>query len=151
MRPRTLQISFFVLLFTVCASWRAHADIIIAPTETNTTVGTGFFFNQSFTTPVGGPWNNIAFSWLTTGNTSFADGQLHISTTAFTTTYSDAANHSGVFGSASDAGSTYNFPSAMTLSPSTQYFVAMDGGEAATISTTGFSFGGVGGNGGAAN
>ena len=34
MRPRTLQISFFVLLFTVCASWRAHADIIIAPTAT---------------------------------------------------------------------------------------------------------------------
>ena len=51
MRPRTLQISFFVLLFTVCASWRAHADIIIEPTTTNQTVGTGFFSTSRLPPP----------------------------------------------------------------------------------------------------
>ena len=110
-----------------------------------------YLFSQ-FTTVAGGPFNNIEIAWRALGdpdpmpNTFFADGQIHVSTTPFTTSFAAAGTHTGVIMSCLDTGDQYTCPVDGTLQGNTTYYFAMDA-TAPTSSNTAFSNVNLNGNG----
>ena len=123
----------------------SQADLVSDSGDVDLSDSISQFLFLRFTTALGGPWKDISFSWRTPGissptpNDFFADGTLHLSTTPFTTSFTNAGSHAGVIGSGVDTGSQYTFPGSLILAGGTQYYVAMD----ATFATMSpISFGG---------
>ena len=88
-------------------------------------LGTAVTFGQSFTTPNGGPWDNITYAFRRTPATSGAFGTAFLLTTAYSGT--PAALSSAASGFLASGGNTasgiYTFPSSLVLQPETTYYL----------------------------
>lgn len=83
---------------------------------------------QSITTPAGGPWSNIQFSWIRSSDGSrLAEGSLFLLSSAYSgTPASLSSSTTGFLGvatvSGGGVGTSYTFDPSVTLQPNTQYF-----------------------------
>jgi hypothetical protein len=118
---QTVPYLLFVMLTNVIP---AYAGVVLTENVSSTTpTSFGGFFGQSVTTPTGGPWDNITFSFAKSDGTPIAEGGLY----ALSQSYSDSptnlsASTPGFLGFTNTiSGGAWQF-SGLTLNPSTQYF-----------------------------
>lgn len=107
---------------------------------------------QGVTTPAGGPWTHIQFSWLNSADGSrLAEGSLFLLSSAYTGTPAAlSASTTGFIAvgtvSGGGVGSSYTFDPSVTLQPNTQYFFYSNnrpgGAGAVDIDTSGTYAGG---------
>jgi len=113
-----------LLVAAVGAALPARAGVIVQFTSGTDGPGSGFF-GQNFTTPSGGPWDDIAFDFLVGGNPEAA-GTAYL----FTSIYNGDPNglsSAGAFAvSTGVSGGSYDFAPSVTLQPNTQYFLYED-------------------------
>jgi hypothetical protein len=101
-----------------------HAGVIDSYTTSNDDAGNAWF-GQSFTTPSGGPFDDITFNFFLGGN-AFASGTAYLFSAAYTgspdglSTASDLATSTGV------ADNEYVFSDSVTLQADTTYYVFED-------------------------
>jgi hypothetical protein len=114
------------------------------------------FLGQSFTVPGGGPYDDIAFSFLNSSSTPYATGTGFLLSSEYLGTPGALSSSTpGFLGSATASGNAYTFSPSLTLtSGSTYYFYenaliqpgSVNGGVAppnfffSTASTSGFQF-----------
>jgi hypothetical protein len=136
------------LVFAVAVG-SASAQVTIV--QVNNQIGTSVvsvYWGESFTTPAGGPWNNITFNFYATpavgstpassptaAGTAFLLTQEYLGTPAALS----SATPGFLAQSVSNAGGVYTFPAAITLSSSTKYWVY----ENALLTITGNGIGGI--------
>lgn len=117
------------LLFLVTQS-SAFATPILSQTTVDALTGPGFL-GQSFTTPSGGPWGSIRFNWFSdlAATTPVAPGTLYLLTQEYLGSPDTLSNATAGFvaHSTSAIAGQYVFDAGVTLIPSTNYFVYMDG------------------------
>ncbi len=105
----------------------AKAALIVDNTGGSSVTAFGGIFGHSFTTPTGGPWENIRFNFVNGSNGAVAAGGLY----ALTQSYAGAPNAlststAGFVGYTNViSGGQWQF-SGLTLNPGTQYFFYMD-------------------------
>jgi hypothetical protein len=124
-------LSSFLIFSGLC--WQAaspsNAAIVVDNNDGTSSSAFGGIFGQSFTTPTGGPWENIKFNFVngTTGNPVaagglYALGQQYSGTpNALSTTTAGFLGFTNVI-----SGGQWQF-TGLTLNPNTQYFFYMDG------------------------
>jgi hypothetical protein len=129
-----------VLLLGLTATASAASVITQNTSGSQATVLSGFYAAQSVTTPTGGPWNTIGFSFeqcatpsgtsclSTTTNSPFALGGLYLLSQIYDGLPSALSSATpGFIGFTSTiTGGVWTFASSLTLNPSTQYFFYMD-------------------------
>jgi hypothetical protein len=126
---------FIALLATVALSLAARADSLITFTGVTANVGTGEdegYFGQSFTTPGGGPWDNITFNFFDQKNdgTPYAYEDVYLFSHPFTGDASDTTaltSASGYLGMSTGSGAVYQFSPTIQLNGNTQYFIYTGG------------------------
>jgi hypothetical protein len=99
----------------------ARASVIDEYT-TGATEGGGFTVGQSFTTPSGGPWDDITFSFFVFGN-AFANGTAYIFSAPYTSTPDDLSAATDLATSTGITSDAYVFDSSFTLQPNTTYYL----------------------------
>lgn len=83
---------------------------------------------QGVTTPAGGPWTDIQFSWIRSSDASrLAEGSLFLLSSAYSGTPANlSVSTTGFIAtgtvSGGGVGTSYTFDPAVTLQPNTQYF-----------------------------
>jgi hypothetical protein len=144
---RTVLLTAAVALVGLGAASPSKAATIV-----QNTAGTGHlstFLGQSFTTPNGGPWNNIAFSFFSDqGLTPVAAGKAYILATAYSGVPANLPASSFLTVSTGISGGQYTFSPSFVLQPNTQYFlyedtvigVAIDPAASGIFFTSGGSF-----------
>jgi hypothetical protein len=114
-----------VLLFCtlcLCSLLPAVADTVDQNTAGPSTGGTGFY-GENFITPGSSSFNNIAFTFLTTGGANFATGTGFLLSLEYLGTPANLSNSTpGFLGQAAASGNFYTFASGLTLAPSTTYY-----------------------------
>ncbi len=89
-----------------------------------------YFWGQSFTTPSGGPWNNVIFNFFSNvpATTPIASGTAFLLDQVYAGTPSglNAAVPGFIAASTGVSGGQYVFASGVLLQPGTQYFVFED-------------------------
>jgi hypothetical protein len=134
-------------------AFAATLSVSIASAQTIVQVTSGTatstqFFGESFTTPSGGPWNNITFNFyatpavgVTPASTPTAVGNAFLLTQQYLGTPAalSASTPGFVAESTSIAGGMYIFAAGVTLSPNTQYWIY----ENADMLTSGSGTGGA--------
>ncbi len=131
MRCRSLNLGVVVMM--VAAAANAQAAVIISQTDGNAPSDARPYFGQAVTTPTGGPWNNIKFSFdnLTgTGDANFGDyaaGDLFILTSSYLGTPAGLSNATPGFVAMSTgiSGGMWTFASTVVLNPNTTYYFMM--------------------------
>ena len=115
-----------LLVLGLCLSVGAFAATITENTTGPTILGTNAYVGQSFTTPGGGPWNNITVNFATTAGTPVALGTLYLFTAAYSGTPA-ALSGAGAFAtSVSIVSNQWTFASGVSLASSTLYFFYSD-------------------------
>jgi len=119
------------LLFAVILTGMGALSSLRASIITQETAGTlpnnRPFYGQSFTTPAGGPWNNVTFNFLTPTATPYAIGAAYIFTSAYSGTPSGLSSSSFLAESTSISAGQWVFDPTFVMQPNTQYFVYEDG------------------------
>lgn len=130
----TRLVASFSLFLVLSAN--VHAVIVDEQTASDgfLSTGGGQALGQVFTTDAGGPWNNVRFAFLGSGDTNLAAGTLYLLDTplgAFTTmpTSLSAATPGFLASTATIVGGEWVFASDVVLDPLTQYAVYMDTGN----------------------
>jgi hypothetical protein len=94
------------------------------------------FSGQSFTTPSGGPWDDITFNYFSDApaTTPLAGGTAFLLNQLYSGTPADLSSSTPGFLAASTGitGGVYEFPASLVLQPGTQYFVYQSGELLAT-------------------
>lgn len=132
-----------VLIATTALSAVAQSETIVAYTKGNVVVKGDTYFGQSFTTPQGGPWDNITINFYPdAGVTPTAAGTAYLFTSAYGGTPAGLASSSFMAKSTGIAHGAYVFDPSVTLKSGTQYFFYADtsalhvpGGIALSIGT----------------
>ncbi len=119
----------------------AHADTILS-------VGVGaegqptpiFIPGEGFTTPDGGPWNNVTFSFVNERTSNpLATGTAYIFSSPFSGTPDQLSSSSFLAASTGNNGLTvYTFSPSFTLLPDTQYFLYADTNVTSVVGQTSF-------------
>lgn len=141
-----MRTRYSIVLALVWAAAFAQADSIIDNPQVVTAAGPGYL-GESFTTPNGGPWDDIAFAFLSPSNTPEASGDLFLLSQAYTgapdvlssATAGFLAESTGI-----DAG-FYDFAASVTLQADTQYFIYMDTAGSTLLAAQGATLAGAGG------
>lgn len=132
---------FQVLVLSLGVGFSAAAATVVEYNPAITPVSNAQAPGQSLTTPVGGPWGNIQFSWFNTSDGSrLAEGSLFLLSSAYTGTPSGLSPSTTGFIATGTVpgggvGSYYSFDSSVILQPNTQYFFYSNnrpGGSGAT-------------------
>jgi len=118
------------ILAALAFSTFAHASVITQnTTETSGTLTE--YFGESFTTPSGGPWNNITFNFFSDipAVTPSAAGTAYLLSEAFTGTPTSLSNAAPGFIAASTgvSGGQYVFSPSLQLAANTMYFLYENG------------------------
>jgi len=96
------------------------------------------FYGQPFTTPSGGPWFNITFSFFQdSGTITAANGTAYIFSSLYGGTPSGLSAASFLAAGPAIFGVSYNFAPSFTLQPNTQYFLYEDTALLLDVGTTG--------------
>lgn len=125
---KTLFVASAAVVIASFLAANSKADVILSQTVGTSTVGGSGYQGQSFSTPTGGPWDNLTFSWIQSdGVTPLATGNLFILTQEYLGSPSglSALTPGFVAESLGVAADAYFFNSSVTLDPSTQYWVYM--------------------------
>ena len=113
--------------------------------------GNGQGPGQAVTTPAGGPWADIQFSWFSTSTGGrLAEGSLYLLSSAYAGTPANLGpSTTGLIAigtvSGGGVGTSYTFDSSVVLQPNTQYFFYSDirpGGAGAVDFETPATYGG---------
>jgi len=106
--------------------------------------GSGIF-EESFTTPAGGPWTNITFNFFSdsAGTTPTAAGTAYLLGQAYfgTPTALSGATNGFLASSTGISGGIYIFDSSVDLLPNTQYWIATNAAVSTYFSDTPYSGG----------
>jgi hypothetical protein len=98
------------------------------------------WFGLAFTTPSGGPWDEITFNFFATnGTTPVAAGTAYILSSAYTGDPGALSSASYLAASTGVSGNVYDFAAGFTLQPGTTYYIYED-----TSITIGLNFSGGG-------
>ncbi len=130
-----MRVLLIALLATAALSQAARADSLITFTGVAANVGPGEdegYFGQSFTTPGGGPWNNITFNFFNQSNdgTPYAFEDVYLFSQPFTGDASDTTaltSATGYLGMSTGSGTVYQFSPTIQLNGNTQYFIYTGG------------------------
>ena len=113
------------IFFILAAAVSSHAGVLqsnVGGTDPNSTA----FFAESFTTPTGGPFDDlfVAFFADSAGNTPFASGTIFLLSSLYTGTPNALTTSTPGFIAASTGvvGNEWMFAPSVTLASSTQYF-----------------------------
>jgi sugar lactone lactonase YvrE len=105
----------------------ARAAVIDSYTTTNLLDNAGYYLGQSFTTPGGGPWNNITFNFFLSG-VPLANGTAYIFSSRYTGLVNGLSGGSNLLATSTGTiGGKYVFNPTFTLQPGTTYFLYSDG------------------------
>jgi len=118
-----------------------NAAVILSNTAGTNTLGGSGYEGHSFTMPAGPSYNNITWSWVSSNqSTLLAAGNLVLLTQEYLGSPNglSAATPGFVAKSTGIVSSAYVFAPGVTLNPSTQYWVYMDG--AASLAGGGYTF-----------
>src|ERR1700730_3211073 len=114
-----------ILLFCalcLCALSGLRAATIDQNTAGPSTGGTGFY-GENFITPASSSFDNIVFTFLTTGGANFATGTGFLLSAEYLGPPSGLSNSTtGFLGQATASGNLYTFASGITLAPLTTYY-----------------------------
>ena len=114
------------LLITGVAS--VSAAVVVEYGPASSPAGHAQAPGQSVTTPAGGPWSSIQFSWIRSSDGSrLAEGSLFLLSSAYAGVPADlSSSTTGFLGvgtvSGGGVGTSYTFDPSVTLQPNTQYF-----------------------------
>jgi hypothetical protein len=115
-----------VALFSAIAV-TAHAGPIVQYLAGTFSFAPGAPEGESFTTPGGGPWNDISFNFYSNipATTPAAPGTAFLFSQPYTGTVAALGSAAPGFitSSISNAGGIYTFDSSVTLQPNTQYWI----------------------------
>lgn len=112
-----------VSILCLCALPAARAVTIDENTAGPSTAPNPAFFGESFITPGSSSFNNIAFTFLTSGGANFAAGEGFLLSSEYLGTPGNLSNSTpGFLGQATASGNFYTFASGLTLAPSTTYY-----------------------------
>lgn len=140
----TFAFMFGIVLCSTSPVTSAKADAIVS--ETSGTLSGSLFYGQSFTTPSGGPWDDITFNFFSNipATTPEAVGTAYLLSESFSGSPSDldSAVPGFLASSTSIVDGEYEFNPLLTLSPDTTYFLYVDTQFTSSVS------GGVSGYGG---
>ena len=82
------------------------------------------FWGESFITPSSSAFNNIVFTFLTTGGANFASGTGFLLSAEYLGTPAGlSSSTTGFLGQATASGNLYTFTSGITLNPNTTYYL----------------------------
>jgi hypothetical protein len=117
----------------LCALPAAPASTIDENTAGPSTAPNTAFFGESFITPASSSFDNIAFTFLTSGGANFATGTgFLLSSEYLGTPAALSSSTTGFLGQTNASGNFYTFAGNITLAPSTTYYfyenVAIAGG-----------------------
>ena len=116
------QIVPILSVLCLCSLSAARASTIDQHTTGPSTGGTGFY-GQNFITPAGNPFDNIVFTFLTTGGANFATGTGFLLSSQYLGTPAALSNATpGFLGLAAASGNLYTFSPSLTLAPATTYW-----------------------------
>ncbi|MBN2320550.1 MAG: PEP-CTERM sorting domain-containing protein [Acidobacteria bacterium] len=123
MKRRLFYAVILVLVMSVCS----FGDTIGLQTDGNLQ-SVGGFYGFAFTTPSGGPWNNIFVNYFSdSGSTTpFAQGNLFLFNSVYTGTPEDLAASAYSAQSTGILGGQWDFSDSVVLQASTQYFFYSD-------------------------
>ena len=114
-----------ILLFCalcLCAASGLRADTVDQNTAGPSAGGTGFY-GENFITPASSRFNNITFTFLTTGGANFATGTGFLLSAEYLGPPSGlSSSTTGFLGQATASGNLYTFASGITLAPLTTYY-----------------------------
>ena len=117
------------IFLTATLSLATHAASFIFSEHAAGAGGGAYFPGNSFTTPSGGPWDHISFSWLV-GSAPRAFGSLFLFSEPYLGSpqvlITGVPPPSLMAESVSTAGGVYSFAPRVTLQPGTEYFVYAD-------------------------
>ena len=112
-----------VSILCLCALPAARATTIDENTAGPSTANNNAFFGENFITPGSSSFNNIAFTFLTSGGASYATGTGFLLSLEYTGTPANLSNSTpGFLGQATASGNFYTFAGGLTLAPSTTYY-----------------------------
>ena len=130
-------------LAAALTSAHAFSAVIVQNTAGGITGPVNVFFGQSFTTPSGGPWDDITFNFFSDfpATTPVAFGTAFLLDQQYLGTPSDlSASTPGFLGASTGiTGGMYVFPSSLVLDPDVRYFV-YENALIATDAVSGGSF-----------
>jgi hypothetical protein len=116
------QIILLICTFCLCSLPVARAVTVDQNTAGPSTGGIGFY-GENFITPASSSFNNITFTFLTTGGTNFATGTGFLLSSEYLGPPANlSSSTSGFLGQATASGNVYTFTASITLAPSTTYY-----------------------------
>ncbi len=128
-----LFIGLLIAMLWTCATIQAGTIVQITGGTTNSTQAG---FGQGFTTPSGGPWNDITFNFFSdTGTTPTAAGTGYIFTSQYNGPPGGLSSSSFLAQSTGISAGSYVFTPSFTLQPNTQYFLYEDTGMSLNLQT----------------
>ena len=113
------------MILGLCLSLGGFAATITESTTVTATNSSGYY-GQSFTTPGGGPWNNVTVNFATTAGTPVALGTLYLFTGAYSGTPAGLSGASAFAASISIVSNQWTFLPSVSLASSTLYFFYSD-------------------------
>ena len=116
------QIVYVLSVLCLCSLPAARAATVDQNTAGPSTGGIGFY-GENFITPASSSFNNIAFTFLTTGGANFATGTGFLLSSEYLGTPANLSSSTpGFLGQATASGNVYTFTASITLAPSTTYY-----------------------------
>ena len=113
------------MILGLCLSLGGFAATITESTTTTAHNVSGYY-GQSFTTPGGGPWNNVTVNFSSFAGAPVAFGTLYLFTAAYSGTPSGLSGASAFAASISIVSNQWTFLPSVSLASSTLYFSYSD-------------------------
>jgi hypothetical protein len=119
----TMKTLFLAAAFTAAANLApVHAAVITEDRSGVETSADWLAWGQTFTTPSGGPWNNITFNFYDASGAPSAGGTSYILSAPYFGTPNDLPNASTILAaSVMTSGGRFIFAPGFTLQPNTRY------------------------------
>lgn len=116
-----LALAFAALAAALPARATTLADYTAGTTDS------GGYFGLAFTTPSGGPWDEITFNFFAVdGTTPVAAGTAYLFTSAYTGSPTGLSSASYLAASTGVSSNVYDFSATFTLQPGTTYYIYED-------------------------
>ncbi len=115
-----------IVALLVASTAPLHAATIAEDVSGTTSSRFQFFWGQSFTTPAGGPWRDIAVNFYDLTHTPYAAGTGYLFAAVYSGTPAQLSAAGALAVSSVADGSVYRFGPSLRLQSGTQYFFYED-------------------------